>query len=379
MVVRLTLGKEKYKAAWPELAPLVDRLDDARVRLLELIDEDTKAFDAVVAARRLPKEPRREGRSGRRRAVDVANLLATTVPMQTAFFAHEALKVAPLVLEKGNPNAASDAWVAALSSTARRLGALANVRINLPGVSDPGAPAGIPRGRRRPGEDGRRGAREDARAREDPRSGPVRRGASRAAAAALAFSSSRARLLRGRPRIRPARGRLRAVAGLPSRPQRTPPPAAAPAETCPLPRRRRVSATRDDRPDGGRRRRRAARRVLRLVEGRRAARPSPSRTRAGSRRTRTRAAPTRPRTSSAATLGLALQGIYRSLGKTPDQARGLALGVVTVTGALIELGDGYSQVRLRVGGHRGELDRRGPRDGNRRVGLKDTVGLRFGH
>lgn len=38
-----------------------------------------------------------------------------------------------------------------------------------------------------------------------------------------------------------------------------------------------------------------------------------------------------------------LQGAYRSLGKTPGQARGLTLAVVTVTGALIELGDGYSQ------------------------------------
>jgi hypothetical protein len=39
----------------------------------------------------------------------------------------------------------------------------------------------------------------------------------------------------------------------------------------------------------------------------------------------------------------ALQAAYRAVGKTPAQARGLSLAVVTVTGALIELGDGYSQ------------------------------------
>lgn len=135
MVVRLTLGKEKYKAAWEELAPLVDRLDGARERLLELVDEDTKAFDGILAARRLPKETDVD-KAARQKAIDAANLLATTVPMQTAFFAHEALKAAPLVLEKGNPNAASDAWAGALASWAAVLAALANVRINLPGVSD---------------------------------------------------------------------------------------------------------------------------------------------------------------------------------------------------------------------------------------------------
>jgi glutamate formiminotransferase/formiminotetrahydrofolate cyclodeaminase len=136
MVVRLTLGKEKYRAAWDELAPLVDRLDDARARLLELVDEDAGAFDKVVAARRLPKETDAE-KAARQKAIDEANVLATTVPMQTAFFAHEALKSAPLVFDKGNPNAASDAWAGALASWAAVLAALANVRINLPGVSDP--------------------------------------------------------------------------------------------------------------------------------------------------------------------------------------------------------------------------------------------------
>ena len=100
-----------------------------------MIDEDTKAFDAVLAARRLPKETDAE-KAARKKAIDEANILATAVPMQTAFFAHEALKSAPAILEKGNPNAASDAWAGALASWAAVLAALANVRINLPGVAD---------------------------------------------------------------------------------------------------------------------------------------------------------------------------------------------------------------------------------------------------
>lgn len=136
MVVRLTLGKEKYKDAWDELEPLLPRLHTNRERLIELIDEDTNAYEAVVAARRLPKESRAE-KTAREKAIEEATLLATTVPMQTAFFAYESLKLAPAILEKGNPNAASDAWVAGLLLFSATLGALANVRINLGGVKDP--------------------------------------------------------------------------------------------------------------------------------------------------------------------------------------------------------------------------------------------------
>ena len=135
MVVRLTLGKEKYREAWEDLEALLPRLEEARVRLLELVDEDTRAFDAILAARRLPKESEAE-KGARKKALDEATLLATTVPMQTAFFAEQALRAAPAVGEKGNPNAASDAVVGALLLAAAVEGALANVRINLGGIAD---------------------------------------------------------------------------------------------------------------------------------------------------------------------------------------------------------------------------------------------------
>ncbi|HEV8268787.1 MAG TPA: cyclodeaminase/cyclohydrolase family protein [Thermoanaerobaculia bacterium] len=135
MVIRLTLGKEKYKEAWEELDALLPKLEDARARLLALIDEDTRAYDAVVAARRLPKETPAE-KAARQKTVDEATVLATTVPMQTAFFSQSALAVAPKIAEKGNPNASSDAFVAGLFLAAAVEGGLANVRINLPGIVD---------------------------------------------------------------------------------------------------------------------------------------------------------------------------------------------------------------------------------------------------
>ncbi len=142
MVCRLTVGKEKYRDAWEELERVAAAMDGHQATLLGLVDEDTRAFDAIVAARRLPKETPEE-KAARKKAIDEATILATTVPMQTAYFSMEAIVKAPVVLEKGNPNCASDAFVAALLLSAAVEGALANVRINLPGVSDAGLAEGF--------------------------------------------------------------------------------------------------------------------------------------------------------------------------------------------------------------------------------------------
>ncbi len=142
MVCRLTLGKEKYRESWEELERIASAMDANRDTLLGLVDEDTRAYDAIVTARKLPKESPEE-KAARKKAIDEATILATTVPMQTAFFSMEALTKAPVVIEKGNPNCASDAYVAALLLSAAVEGALANVRINLPGISDTGLAEGF--------------------------------------------------------------------------------------------------------------------------------------------------------------------------------------------------------------------------------------------
>jgi formiminotetrahydrofolate cyclodeaminase len=135
MAVKLTLGREKYRAAWGELEPVVAVAASSQSRLLELVDEDTRAFDAIVAARKLPKDSDGQ-KSARKQAIDDATVVATTVPLQTAAIAAGALSRVPLVLEKGNPSCASDAWVAGLLLVAAVEGALANVAINLPGIGD---------------------------------------------------------------------------------------------------------------------------------------------------------------------------------------------------------------------------------------------------
>lgn len=135
MVVRLTVTKEKFRDVWDELKPLAVTFERSRAHLLELVDEDTRAFEAIVAARKLPKGTEAE-KAARQKAIDEATVLATTVPLQTAFYAGKALAHAALLAEKGNPNASSDVLVGATLLAAAVEGAIANVRINLPGVAD---------------------------------------------------------------------------------------------------------------------------------------------------------------------------------------------------------------------------------------------------
>jgi formiminotetrahydrofolate cyclodeaminase len=136
MVAQLTLSKEKYAASHDAVRPISEAAPLARAEFLRLAREDSDAYDAVVAARRLPKESEAE-KTARQHQIAVANRNATEVPMRTAQAAVRLLAALPELAEKGNPNAASDVGAAALLLDACVEGALLNVGINLSGIEDP--------------------------------------------------------------------------------------------------------------------------------------------------------------------------------------------------------------------------------------------------
>jgi len=111
-VLALTLDKEKFAAVAGELRPIAGEAASAASRLAELMNEDAASFDAMVAARRLPKETE-DQKSARSTAIESAARHAAEVPMETARCATMLLSRVPMLAEKGNPNAASDAGVAA--------------------------------------------------------------------------------------------------------------------------------------------------------------------------------------------------------------------------------------------------------------------------
>ncbi|MEP6680211.1 MAG: cyclodeaminase/cyclohydrolase family protein [Chloroflexota bacterium] len=105
-----------------------------RSELLELAELDAFADQAVITARRLPRETEAE-RADRAERVAEATREATRIPLQVAETAAGVLTLAHRLAPIGNPHAVSDVGVAAQLASASVRGALLNVRINLPSLA----------------------------------------------------------------------------------------------------------------------------------------------------------------------------------------------------------------------------------------------------
>ena len=137
MVCRLTVGKKKYAEVKDELSDVMIKADELKEALYELVARDSKAFDEVMAAFKLPKETEDQQKE-RDQAIQKATIGATRVPLEVMEKSYEAIKLAQIVAEKGNVNSLSDAGVAAISGRTAVIGAYMNVKINLPGIEDAG-------------------------------------------------------------------------------------------------------------------------------------------------------------------------------------------------------------------------------------------------
>ena len=135
MVCDLTIGKEKWSDGWDIAEKAMIRAVKTMTRAGELADEDSDAFDEVMASFRLPKETEDEKMS-RKDAIRNATLLATQKPFETANLALQLLELLPELAAKGNGNAVSDVGVAGLLASAACKGAMFNVEINLPGLPE---------------------------------------------------------------------------------------------------------------------------------------------------------------------------------------------------------------------------------------------------
>jgi glutamate formiminotransferase/formiminotetrahydrofolate cyclodeaminase len=121
-----------------------DALSPAARELAELVDRDAAAYDAVVAAYRLPKSTDTE-KAARRQAIQRGMQGAIDTPLAMLRAIHTAARAAVAVARYGNPSASSDVIVAAGLLDAAASGAYANVTINLGGLDDSAQEAGLAR------------------------------------------------------------------------------------------------------------------------------------------------------------------------------------------------------------------------------------------
>jgi glutamate formiminotransferase/formiminotetrahydrofolate cyclodeaminase len=135
MVCRLTVGKKQYAEVKEELTDVRDRADRLRADLTKLIATDEEAFNAVMAAFKLPKGTD-EQIAVRDKTIQEANKSASRVPLEVMKKSLEALKLARIVAQKGNQNSITDAGVAGLMGMSSVDGARYNVRINLKSLQD---------------------------------------------------------------------------------------------------------------------------------------------------------------------------------------------------------------------------------------------------
>jgi methenyltetrahydrofolate cyclohydrolase len=135
MVSSLTLGRDDSKANWDEMKQIGEEARVLAAHLLDLVDRDAAAYQEVVAAARLPRKTEEE-KSARHAALQESLQTAALVPLETLRVAEKLMRLAKPTVELGNPKAVTDAGAALHLGRAAAAVAMANVRINLPGIED---------------------------------------------------------------------------------------------------------------------------------------------------------------------------------------------------------------------------------------------------
>lgn len=135
MVANLSAHKPGWDEQWEFFSDWAEKGKRVMNELLALVDEDTDAFNCIMAVFGMPKGTDEE-KAARAAAMEKATLYATEVPLKTMKASFRAFEVAGEMAEKGNPNSVSDAGVGALAARAAVQGAFLNVKINAAGLKD---------------------------------------------------------------------------------------------------------------------------------------------------------------------------------------------------------------------------------------------------
>lgn len=135
MVANLSAHKPGWDERWDEFSRQAEEGMMLETELLRLVDEDTAAFNRIMAAFSMPKGNDEEKRL-RSEAIQQATLFAARVPLETMKASFKVFDLCRSMVETGNPNSVSDAGVGALAARAAVIGAGLNVKINASSLED---------------------------------------------------------------------------------------------------------------------------------------------------------------------------------------------------------------------------------------------------
>ena len=135
MVANLSSHKPGWDAKWNYFSEWAEKGQEIMARLLWLVDEDTEAFNRIMAVFSMPKSTDEE-KAARSKAMQEATLYATQIPLETMRASMATFPIIKAMASEGNPNSVSDAGVGALAARSAVLGACLNVKINAAGLKD---------------------------------------------------------------------------------------------------------------------------------------------------------------------------------------------------------------------------------------------------
>ena len=129
MVANLSANKRGWDNRWEEFSDYAEKGLNFQDQLLNLVDEDTIAFNKIMEAFQLSKDNKADTEK-REIAIQKATKNAIETPFKVMEIALASMDIVKKMAEIGNPNSITDACVAALCARTAVRGAFLNVKIN---------------------------------------------------------------------------------------------------------------------------------------------------------------------------------------------------------------------------------------------------------
>ena len=142
MVANLSAHKRGWDEQWESFSKIGEKGMKIQSKLIDLVDQDTDAFNSIMNAYSMPKNTEQEKKI-RYNQIQIATKNAIEVPFKIMEISFESIEVIKKMAINGNPNSITDVGVAMHCVKAAINGGFLNVRINCNDLDDKDFTKGI--------------------------------------------------------------------------------------------------------------------------------------------------------------------------------------------------------------------------------------------